>query len=237
MKTLDYRTEFRRTFVSVFSMLAMCVTSLPVLAAPPSRSTTAPPTATAPPNAEGSPTAGSPPSSAPSRTSTGPSGGELSGDEAGSAGPNACKKWPANKKFTITIPRDAELEQLVQWMMTISCQKFIWNEKIRSGKVTILSPEKVSLSEAYAAFYAAIESMGLTVEPAGDYFKIVESTDAKSLNLPVYEDGSTVPNNDRFVTQLVQVKPENVKDLTDLANKLHGKQGSVEVVLCHRRPL
>jgi general secretion pathway protein D len=234
MKTPDYRTDFLRTFVGVISMFAIGVTSSPVIAAPPTR-TTAPPTTGAPPE-EGSPTAGAPPtatapptSTAPPRTSTSTSP-ELSGDEAGSAGPNACKKWPANKKFTITIPRDAELEQLVQWMMTISCQKFIWNEKIRSGKVTILSPEKVSLSEAYAAFYAAIESMGLTVEPAGDYFKIVESTDAKSLNLPVYEDGSPVPNNDRFVTQLVQVKPENVKDLTDLANKLHGKQGSVEVV-------
>ncbi len=152
--------------------------------------------------------------------------GELSGDE----GPNACKKWPEGKKFTITVPREAELEQLIQWMMTISCQKFIYNSKIRSGKVTILSPEKVTLREAYAAFYAAIESMGLTVEPAGSYFKIVESTDAKTLSLPVYEDGTTVPNNDRFVTQLVRVKEGNVKDIADVANKLKGKQGSVEVV-------
>ncbi|KIG18536.1 General secretion pathway protein D [Enhygromyxa salina] len=195
--------------------LALCVTSLPVFAAPPGRSTAPPTSATAPPTTG---TAG-----------TAPSGGEMSGDEAG-LGPNMCKKWPADKKFTITIPREAELEQLVQWMMTISCQKFIWNAKIRSGKVTILSPVQVSLREAYAAFYAAIESMGLTVEPAGDYFKIVESTDAKSLNLPVYEDGKPVPNNDRFVTQLIQVQPDNVKDITDLANKLKGKQGDVQVV-------
>ncbi|NVB36711.1 type II secretion system secretin GspD [Pseudenhygromyxa sp. WMMC2535] len=165
----------------------------------------------------------------PTRTTTGAAspGGELSGDEAGA---NSCKKWPAGKKFTITIPREAELEQLVQWMMTISCQKFIWNEKIRSGKVTVLSPEKVTLREAYAAFYAAIESMGLTVEPTGDYFKIVESADAKSLNLPVYEDGKPVPNNDRYVTQLVRVTSSNTKDIADLANKLKSKQGSVEVV-------
>ena len=32
------------------------------------------------------------------------------------------------------------------------------------------------LREAYAAFYAALESIGLTVEPVGDYFKIVESS-------------------------------------------------------------
>jgi general secretion pathway protein D len=172
---------------------------------------------------EGSPTAGPPPTSTVARAA---GGGDLSGDE----GPNACKKWPEGKKFTITVPREAELEQLVQWMMTISCQKFIWNPKIRSGKVTILSPEKVTLREAYAAFYAAIESMGLTVEPTGSYFKIVESTDAKTLNLPVYEDGSPVPDNDRFVTQLVRIKAGNVKDISDVANKLKGKQGSVEVV-------
>jgi general secretion pathway protein D len=227
----DFWIEFRRGLVGALTMVALGVTSSPVLAAPPGR-TTAPPPSTAPPSETAPPTAPpTSPTAPPTSRTASPSGVELSGDEAGgSAGPNACKKWPANKKFTITIPRDAELEQLVQWMMTISCQKFIWNEKIRSGKVTILSPEQVSLSEAYAAFYAAIESMGLTVEPAGDYFKIVESTDAKSLNVPVYEDGSPVPNNDRYVTQLVRVKPENVKDLADLANKLHGKQGSVEVV-------
>ncbi|MCA9696583.1 MAG: type II secretion system secretin GspD [Myxococcales bacterium] len=185
------------------SMMALLLGSLPAFAAPPTRS--------------------------PARPGTGADTGgvELSGDEAGA---NSCKKWPAGKKFTITIPRDAELEQLVQWMMTISCQKFIWNEKIRSGKVTILSPEKVTLNEAYAAFYAAIESMGLTVEPTGDYFKIVESTDAKSLNLPVYDDGKPVPNNDRYVTQLVRVKSGNTKDISDVANKLKSKQGSVETV-------
>ncbi|EDM81071.1 type II and III secretion system protein [Plesiocystis pacifica SIR-1] len=182
------------------SIFALFTTSIPAYAAPPARGSAPAPTARP--------------------------GGDLSGDEGG----NSCKKWPAGKKFTITIPREAELEQLVQWMMTISCQKFIWNGKIRSGKVTILSPEKVTLREAYAAFYAAIESMGLTVEPTGDYFKIVESADAKSLNLPVYEDGRPVPNNDRYVTQLVRIKSGSTADITAVAGKLKSKQGSVEVV-------
>jgi general secretion pathway protein D len=191
--------------VSATSTFALFLTSIPAFAAPPSR--TQPPTTTAP-----------------------GAGAEMSGDEAGFGGGNTCKKWPADKKFTITVPAESELEALVRWMMSISCQKFIWNAKIRSGKVTILSPEPVSLREAYAAFYAALEGMGLTVEPAGDYFKIVESTDAKTLNLPVYDDGSPVPNNDRFVTQLVRVQRGDVKDIADVANKLKGKQGSVEVV-------
>ena len=43
--------------------------------------------------------------------------GQLTGDEAG-MGMNTCKKWPANRKFTITIPRESELDQLVKTRRT-----------------------------------------------------------------------------------------------------------------------
>lgn len=152
---------------------------------------------------------------------------EVSGDEVN---PNSCRKWPANKRFTITIPREAELEQLVQWMMSISCQKFIWTNKIRASKVTILSPEKVTLREAYAAFYAALESIGLTVEPVGDYFKIIESNAPASANLPTYTNGSRAPSNDRYVTQLVRVNNGDAKQIADVLTKLKGKQGSIQSV-------
>ncbi|MGB1699513.1 MAG: secretin N-terminal domain-containing protein [Nannocystaceae bacterium] len=144
----------------------------------------------------------------------------MSGDE----GLNSCKQWKKGQRYTITIPPEAELEQLVKWMSTISCQKFIWNSKIRSGKVTVLSPESITLREAYAAFYAALESMGLTVEPTADYFKIVEIANAKALNLPIYDE-YTAPNNDRYVTQLVRL---DAADATEVAAV--SKQGSIEVV-------
>lgn len=164
-------------------------------------------------------------------------GGELIGDEgggsAGSGGPlpfNTCKKTPRGARFTVTLPKETELEDLVNWMMAITCQKFIWDRKVRSGKVTILSPEPVTVEEAYAAFYAALETMGLTVEPSGKYFKIVETTDAKNRTLPLYGDDANAPNSDRFVTQLVRVRHGNAKEISDVLNALRSKQGSVEVV-------
>jgi general secretion pathway protein D len=164
----------------------------------------------------------------PRPSSSGADATELSGDE--NLGHNACRKWPAGKRFTITVPKEAELEQLVQWMMTISCQKFIWTSKIRASKVTILSPEKVTLREAYAAFYAALESIGLTVEPAGDYFKIVESTAPTSRALPMYDPGATGPNNDRYITQLHRVENVDASEVAAVLKKLKGKVGSVETV-------
>jgi general secretion pathway protein D len=160
-------------------------------------------------------------------------GGELSGDEGGGTGTgvghNSCKKQPRGAKFRITLPKEAELQDLVNWMMSISCQKFILDLKARAGKVTILSPEPVTVDEAYAAFYAALQTMGLTVEPSGQYFKIVETADVKGRTLPVYGPEARAPNNDRYVTQLYRTKGDP-KDVVDLLTKLKTKQGSVDNV-------
>jgi len=232
------RTDRRwsRLIVSGVAALALHVASMPVAstaqAAPPARRTQ--PTTTAPAPAPVRPPTVAKPfdrsGGAAGGAARGPAdGGELSGDEGGGVGYNSCRKQPRGTKFRITLPKEAELQDLVNWMMSISCQKFILDLKARSGKVTILSPEPVTVDEAYAAFYAALQTMGLTVEPSGKYFKIVETSDVKGRTLPVYGPTSRAPNNDRYVTQLYRSKGET-KDVVDLLNKLKTKQGSVDAV-------
>ena len=159
-------------------------------------------------------------------------GGALIGDEGGVGNMpfNKCKKMSRRARFTVTLPRETELDDLVNWMMSITCQKFVLDRKARSGKVTILSPEPVTVAEAYAAFYAALELMGLTVEPSGQYFKIVETSDAKNRSLPLYGDGSRAPGSDRFVTQLIRVKHGNPSEISSLLKSLKSKNGAVDTV-------
>ncbi|MCX4242948.1 type II secretion system secretin GspD [Paraliomyxa miuraensis] len=221
------------TSASSFLRRASVALALTVAGAPSISSTAL----AAPPTTRGRPTPPSTmrPGTVPSpRAGSGSSGGsvgggaELSGDEGG-VGHNTCRKQPRGAKFRITLPKEAELQDLVNWMMSISCQKFILDLKARAGKVTILSPEPVSIDEAYAAFYAALQTMGLTVEPSGKYFKIVETSEVKGRTLPVYGPESRAPNNDRYVTQLYRTKGDP-KDVVDLINKLKSKQGSVDAV-------
>ncbi len=217
--------------VGVAAALALGTSLVPVAhAAPPATRPSATPTpprggSVAPPTA--APTRGTT-ALGPAATTAAPDDTELSGDEGGALGRNSCRKQPRGAKFRITLPEEAELKDLVNWMMSISCQKFIWDPKVRGGKVTILSPEPVTVDEAYAAFYAALQTMGLTVEPSGRYFKIVESTGAESKTLPVYGPAGRAPANDRFVTQLIRPKSGNTADMVGVLNKLKSKQGSVE---------
>ncbi|MEZ4450210.1 MAG: type II secretion system secretin GspD [Nannocystaceae bacterium] len=193
--------------LALFTALCAATAPLPARAAPP----------------DDDPTGG--------RQATANRGGDLVGDERGGNLPfNSCKKMPRGAKFTVTLPKETELDDLINWMMSITCQKFVLDRKARSGKVTILSPEPVTVEEAYGAFYAALELMGLTVEPSGQYFKIVESADAKTRALPLYDDDTNAPNSDRFITQLVRVKHGNAKEIADLLTNLKSKNGSVDTV-------
>ncbi len=227
--------------------LTLTAVSTPAIAAPPTtRGRTAPaklPSAdsddldakraanrTAPTAPATRPTAAPGAPAAPAGAPPAAGGAELSGDEGGGVGYNTCRKQPKGARFRITLPEEAELKDLVNWMMTVSCQKFILDLKARAGKVTILSPEPVTVEEAYAAFYASLQTMGLTVEPSGKYFKIVETADAKSRTLPVYGPTGKAPNNDRYVTQLYRVKSGDAAEVVDLANKLKTKNGSVDSV-------
>jgi len=222
----------RRSFPVSLGVATALALGMPVMpsafAAPPAvRPTTTPPTGgtVAPTRPSSAPPGGTAALGSPA---TATAGAELTGDEGGALGRNSCRKQPRGAKFRITLPEEAELKDLVNWMMSISCQKFIWDPKVRGGKVTILSPEPVTVDEAYAAFYAALQTMGLTVEPSGKYFKIVESTGAESRTLPVYGPSGRAPANDRFVTQLIRPKSGNTADIVGVLNKLKSKQGAVE---------
>ncbi|MEM7154849.1 MAG: type II secretion system secretin GspD [Myxococcota bacterium] len=143
---------------------------------------------------------------------------------------DTCKKQSPHAKFRITLDREARLVDLVRWMSSVSCTKFIWSPAVRDGKVTVVSPEPVTMQQAYAAFYAALETMGLTVEESGRYLKIVESKTASREVVPVYRPGQSAPVQDRFVTQLYRPHEGRVGDVVSVIEHLKGERGTVTAV-------
>ncbi len=141
-----------------------------------------------------------------------------------------CKRAAADARFRVTLPKDAELDDLLHWMMSVSCQEFIWDPAVRGGKVNVLAPETVTLDEAHALFHSALHTMNLTVEPAGKALRIVEITDADSRNLPVYGPDGRAPDGDRWLTQLVRVESGNAAEIAKVLEGLKSKSGSIATV-------
>lgn len=144
--------------------------------------------------------------------------------------PDQCQRPGRAQTFRITLKEDAELQDLVEWMMSVSCQKFIWDPKLRTKTVNIVAPEPVTMSEAYAAFHAALATIGATVEPSGDFYRIVESSQTAGAGFRVYGPGADVPNDGRFVTKVWRPDAQRRAETAALLTELKSETGVVKTV-------
>lgn len=142
---------------------------------------------------------------------------------------NECTKIPAGKKIRITLKPDADLNDLIEWISSMTCKKFIIGSQVRSQKVTIISPEPVTAAEAYHAFISALEVMGLTIEPSGAYLKIIEAQQGKTSPVPTYGPDDEAPADDRIITRLVRLENVAVQDVQPILQTLKSRHGDIQV--------
>lgn len=152
---------------------------------------------------------------------------ETDAEHDGSESLQHCQRFAPTARFKITLPEEATLDDAVKWMSSISCIRFIFDPKLRSTKVTIISPEPVTLVQAYNAFHSALQVMGLAVVPSGSYQRIVESTEVSSHPVPVVGPGARPAANDKFVTKLYRPRSGDVEGVANLMGHFVSKQGSV----------
>jgi general secretion pathway protein D len=74
------------------------------------------------------------------------------------------------------------------------------------GKVTIISPSKISLKEAYKVFESVLEVHGYTTVQSGEIVKIVPSPDARSKSIETRLREEAADPEDKVVTQLMPLK-------------------------------
>jgi hypothetical protein len=101
---------------------------------------------------------------------------------------NTCQKFPAGKRvIKVNLKPEVELPELIAWISSITCKAFVLPGHLSSGKkVTFVAQGMMTREEAYSAFLIALESNGLTVERGPGFYKIIETSKAKSASVPVY---------------------------------------------------
>jgi len=102
---------------------------------------------------------------------------------------NNCQKIPRGKRaIRLNLKPDVELPELVAWISSVTCKSFVLPGHLSGGgkKITFVTQGAMTRDEAYAAFLAALDSVGLTVERHAGYLKIIETSKAKTSSTPVY---------------------------------------------------
>ena len=137
------------------------------------------------------------------------------------ARPSAAR--PAERQLITMDFQDVEIGVLVKFISEITGRNFILDEKVR-GKVTVVSPTKITIDEAYRVFQSILEVKGFTTVPAGPVTKIVPIRQAKEAGAPSPSDG---PVGDEFTTQLVPLSFVDASTLVPILQPMVSKDGLI----------
>jgi len=121
---------------------------------------------------------------------------------------------------------NVDINLFVKYISELTGKNFIIDKAVR-GNVTIVSPTKISVDEAYKVFESVLEVQGFTTVPAGSIIKIVPSADARSKSVETGYKEDTGEVSDKIVTQLIPLKYADPDELKKLFTPLVSKNSVV----------
>jgi general secretion pathway protein D len=135
---------------------------------------------------------------------------------------------PTPTKSLVTLSfEDAKLGEVVHAMSVMTGRRFVIAATPKSFVANVVSPQKVTVDEAYQALLSVLLANHLTVVPSGPFFKIVDTLDA-SHEAPVRGLHEGVPHEERFVTYVHRVKHVRADDVaSNVLQKLASHDGTV----------
>jgi general secretion pathway protein D len=118
---------------------------------------------------------------------------------------------------------DVEIPVLVKFMSEQTKKNFIFDERVQ-GKITIISPRKITTEEAYEVFLSVLQVKGFTVVEQGNTLKIIAARDAKQETIPTVF-GREAPAPAEFITRLVPLRYVDTQEVVTLLTPIVSKDG------------
>jgi general secretion pathway protein D len=108
-----------------------------------------------------------------------------------------------------------DISVLIKFISELTGKNFVIDQRVK-GQVTIISPSRISVDEAYKVFESVLEVHGFATVETGRLIKIIPSPDARTKNIETRTRASGDSNGDQVVTQLMPLRyadPDEVKRL------------------------
>ena len=107
---------------------------------------------------------------------------------------------------TITMNfQNVDIPVLAKFISEITGRNFIIDESVR-GKVTIISPSKVTPEQAYSIFQSVLQVKGFTTVQAGKVIKIVPARNVRSSAALTESQVPAESKGDEYVTRMVRLR-------------------------------
>ncbi len=122
--------------------------------------------------------------------------------------------------------QDVDLGVLVKFMGEITGKNFVMDERVQ-GKITVVSPTRITPEEAYQIFQSVLQVKGFTTVPSGAAIRIIPTKDAKGTSLrTLTEEGGRLPSEE-YITRFIPLRQADVGDVISVLQPLVSPDGLI----------
>ena len=121
---------------------------------------------------------------------------------------------------------DVDINVFIKFISELTQRNFIVDRRVQ-GKVTIISPSRISVAEAYRVFESVLEVHGFTTVRSGEVTKVIPAPDARAKNIETLLRDEARSPEDRVVTQLIPLRYADPNELRRIFAPLVSKSSVV----------
>ena len=130
-----------------------------------------------------------------------------------------------NREISINF-NNVDIQVFIRFISELTGKNFVIDQRVR-GKVTIISPGRISVKEAFKVFESVLEVHGYTSIRAGEIYKIVPSPDARTKSIETKLKEEAESPEDKIVTQLISLRYADPVEVKRLFAPLISKNSSI----------
>jgi general secretion pathway protein D len=139
---------------------------------------------------------------------------------------DSARKSEKQQQFVSIDFNNVDINVFIKFMSELSGTNFVVDQRVK-GKVTIISPSKISMKEAYKVFESVLEVHGYTTVKSGEVVKIIPSPDARSKSIKTMLREETSAPEDKVVTQLIPLTYANPVEIKRLFTPMVSKSSVI----------
>ena len=148
----------------------------------------------------------------------------------GAANPKIVQQEGSGTQRFVTIDfNDVDINLFIKYISELTQKNFIVDREVK-GKITVISPTRISEEDAYRVFESVLEVHGFAAIPSGSVTKIVPSAAARSKIIATVREGGLPSREDKVVTQIISLKYANAEEVKNLLTPLVSKNS---VLIAH----
>ena len=138
----------------------------------------------------------------------------------------SCHKLGLNDMVSLDF-KEMPLDDLIRLMSCWTDKNFLLTQGFQGKTITLMSPQPVTVAEAYKAFLSVLRAHQLTVAPSGKFLRIVPENTVKQEPIPFLRDDAGVPADERMVTKIVKLHFVPASELSQILGSFKGKAGEI----------